>query len=197
MFRDTEPLCEVLRRWCPATHTFFFAWGELTLTLEDIANHWMLPILGELSLSSIKLSVEEEKVAVTLRGYSSTRIIGWPALFLHHEDVSVCRTAFIVYWLCKCIFGNSPYYTVNTLYIPLAVKISTSYFYPLAPMFLGHLYSQLDLLHHCEVERDFCHILLVAFNTTVLQTFLWEYSVNYLFVAKDKAVAWGKFSDLP
>jgi hypothetical protein len=39
MFRDTEPLREVLRRWCPSTHTFFFSWGELTPTLEDIANH--------------------------------------------------------------------------------------------------------------------------------------------------------------
>ena len=63
-------------------------------------------------------------------------------------------------------------------------------------MFLGHLYSQLDLLHDYEVERDSCHILVVAFNTTVLQTFLWEYSVNYIFAAKDKVVVWGKFSDL-
>jgi hypothetical protein len=39
MFRDTEPLCEVLRRWCPSTYTFLFFWGELTPTLEDVANH--------------------------------------------------------------------------------------------------------------------------------------------------------------
>uniref|UniRef100_A0A2N9H2W2 Aminotransferase-like plant mobile domain-containing protein n=1 Tax=Fagus sylvatica TaxID=28930 RepID=A0A2N9H2W2_FAGSY len=83
----------------PAIHTFFFVWGELTLTLEDIANHWMLPILGELSPSGIKLSAREEEIAMALRGYSSTRITGWPALFLHHEDVSVHRAAFIVYWL--------------------------------------------------------------------------------------------------
>ena len=190
MFRDTESLHELLRRWCLATYTFFFAWWELTLTLEDIVNHWMLRILGEFSPSGIKLSTEEEKVAMALRGCSSTRITGWPALFLHYEDVSVCHAAFIVYWLCKCIFDNSPYYTVNTLYIPLVVKIS-----------IGceniHLYSQLDLLHDYEVERDSCHILVAAFNTTVLQTFLWEHSVNYIFVAKDKAAAWGKFSDLP
>uniref|UniRef100_A0A2N9H782 Aminotransferase-like plant mobile domain-containing protein n=1 Tax=Fagus sylvatica TaxID=28930 RepID=A0A2N9H782_FAGSY len=99
IFRDTEPLREVLRRWCPAIHTFFFMWRELTLTLEDIANHWMLPILGELSPSGIKLSAREEEIAMALRGYSSTRITGWPALFLHHEDVSVRRAAFIVYWL--------------------------------------------------------------------------------------------------
>jgi hypothetical protein len=64
-------------------------------------------------------------------------------------------------------------------------------------LFLGHLYSLLDLLHDCEVEGDSCYILLAAFNTTVLQTFFWENSVNYLFVAKDKVAAWGKFSDLP
>jgi hypothetical protein len=197
MFRDTEPLREVLRRWCPSTHTFFFAWGELTLTLEDIANHWMLPILGEHSFSGIKLSAEEEEVAAALRRHSSTRINSWPALFLHHGDISVRRAAFILYWLCKCIFGNSPYYSVNTLYIPLAVKISTGHYFPLASLFLGHLYSQLDLLHDCEVEGDSCHILLAAFNITVLQTFFWEHSVSYLFVAKDKVTAWSKFSDLP
>jgi hypothetical protein len=98
----------------------------------------------------------------------------WPALFLHHEDVPVRRVAFIVYWLCKCVFGNFPYYAVNTLYILLVVKISLGC-YPLAPMFLGHLYSQLDLLHDCEIEGDSCHIIAVAFNTTVLKTFLCEH----------------------
>jgi hypothetical protein len=197
MFREIEPLREVLRKWCPSTHTFFFAWGELTVTLEDIANHWMLPILGEHSFSGIKLSAEEEEVAAALRRHSSTRINSWPALFVHREEISVRRATFILYWLCKCIFGNSLYYAINTLYIPLVVKISTGHCFPLAPLFLGHLYSQLDLFHDCKVEGDSCHILLAAFNITVLQTFFWEHSVNYLFVAKDKVTAWSKFSDLP
>jgi hypothetical protein len=89
--------------------------GELTLTLEDIANHWMLPIFGEFSPSVIVLSAEEEEVAVALRRNSSTRITGWPTLFIHHENVPVRRAVFIVYWLCKCVFGNIPYYAVNTL----------------------------------------------------------------------------------
>ena len=72
------------------------------------------------------------------------------------------------------LFGNSPYYAINTTYIPLAIKISTGHCFPLAPLFLGHFYSQLDL-----------------------QIFFWEHSVNYLFVAKDKVAAWSKFSDLP
>jgi hypothetical protein len=196
MFRDTEALREVLRRWCPSTHTFFFSWGELTVTPEDIANHWMLPILGEHSFSNIKLFAEEEEVAAALRRQSSTRLSGWPSLFVHCEEVPIRCAAFVLYWLCKCIFGNSPYYTINTAYIPLVVKISTGQCFPLAPLFLGHLYSQLDLLHDCEVEGDSCYILLAAFNTLVLQTFFWEHSVNYLSVAKDKVAAWSKFSDL-
>uniref|UniRef100_A0A2N9G8B0 Aminotransferase-like plant mobile domain-containing protein n=1 Tax=Fagus sylvatica TaxID=28930 RepID=A0A2N9G8B0_FAGSY len=70
MFRDTEALRELLRRWCPSTHTFFFSWGELTPTLEDVANHWMLPILGEHSLSNIKLSAAEEEIAAVLKKHS-------------------------------------------------------------------------------------------------------------------------------
>uniref|UniRef100_A0A2N9I0L5 Aminotransferase-like plant mobile domain-containing protein n=1 Tax=Fagus sylvatica TaxID=28930 RepID=A0A2N9I0L5_FAGSY len=99
MFRDTESLRELLRRWCPSTHTFFFSWGELTPTLEDVANHWMLPILGEHSFSDIKLSAEEEEVAAALRKRASTRLSGWPAHFSQLEGASVRRAAFVLYWL--------------------------------------------------------------------------------------------------
>ena len=197
MFRDTESLRELLRRWCPSTHTFLFSWGELTPTLEDVANHWMLPILGEHSFSTIKLSVEEEEIAVALRKRSSTRLNGWPPFFIHHKDVSVRCATFVLYWLCKCTFGNFPYYSINTVYIPLTIRISTGHCFPLAPLFLGHLYSQLDLLHDCEVEGDSCFILSAAFNTSALQTFFWEHSVSYIFAARDKSAAWGRFSDLP
>uniref|UniRef100_A0A2N9IRR4 Aminotransferase-like plant mobile domain-containing protein n=1 Tax=Fagus sylvatica TaxID=28930 RepID=A0A2N9IRR4_FAGSY len=100
MFRDTESLRELLRRWCPSTHTFFFSWGELTPTLEDVANHWMLPILGEHSLSNIQLSAAEEETAAVLKKQSSTRLSGWPSFFVHNKDAPVRRAAFVLYWLC-------------------------------------------------------------------------------------------------
>uniref|UniRef100_A0A2N9GEM6 Aminotransferase-like plant mobile domain-containing protein n=1 Tax=Fagus sylvatica TaxID=28930 RepID=A0A2N9GEM6_FAGSY len=128
MFRDTESLRELLRRWCPSTHTFFFSWGELTPTLEDVANHWMLPILGEHSLSDIKLSAEEEEIAAALRKQSSTRLSGWPSHFIQHKGM------FQSAGLLLCYTGF---------------------------------------------------------------TFFWEHSVSYLFAAKDKSAAWGRFSDLP
>uniref|UniRef100_A0A2N9FTQ0 Aminotransferase-like plant mobile domain-containing protein n=1 Tax=Fagus sylvatica TaxID=28930 RepID=A0A2N9FTQ0_FAGSY len=175
MFRDTESLREMLRRWCPSTHTFFFSWGELTPTLEDVANHWMLPILGEYSLSNIKLSAVEEETAAALRKRSSTRLSGWPSFFVHQKDASVRRAAFVF----------------------VLAMISAGHCFPLAPLFLGHLYSQLDLLHDCEIQGDSCYILSAAFNTSALQTFFWEHSVSYTFAARDKSAAWSRFSDLP
>uniref|UniRef100_A0A2N9H960 Aminotransferase-like plant mobile domain-containing protein n=1 Tax=Fagus sylvatica TaxID=28930 RepID=A0A2N9H960_FAGSY len=197
MFRDTEALRKLLRRWCPSTHTFFFSWGELTPTLEDVANHWMLPILGEHSFSDIKLSAEEEEVAAALRKRASTRLSGWPAHFSQVDEAAVRRAAFVLYWLCKCTFGNFPCYSINTAFIPLAIRISAGHCFPIAPLFLGHLYSQLDLLHDCEIQGDSCYILSAVFNTSVLQTFFWEHSVSYTPIARDKSAAWGRFSDLP
>jgi hypothetical protein len=197
MFRDTESLRELLRRWCPSTHTFLFSWGELTPILEDVANHWMLPILGEHSFSNIKLSAEEEEIAAALRKQSSTRLSGWLSHFTQLKGAPIRRAAFVLYWLCKCTFGNFPCYSVNTTFIPIAIRISTGHCFPLAPLFLGHLYSQLHLLHDCEVEGDFCYILSAAFNTSALQTFFWEHSISYLFAAREKSAAWGRFSDLP
>uniref|UniRef100_A0A2N9FC47 Aminotransferase-like plant mobile domain-containing protein n=1 Tax=Fagus sylvatica TaxID=28930 RepID=A0A2N9FC47_FAGSY len=61
MYRDTESLRQLVRRWCPSTHTFFFAHGELTVTLEDVENHWRLPILGDCDPSEVELSPAEIK----------------------------------------------------------------------------------------------------------------------------------------
>jgi hypothetical protein len=47
MFRDIKALRQLVRRWSLSTHTFFFTHGELTVTLEDIENHWLLSILGD------------------------------------------------------------------------------------------------------------------------------------------------------
>uniref|UniRef100_A0A2N9FKG6 Aminotransferase-like plant mobile domain-containing protein n=1 Tax=Fagus sylvatica TaxID=28930 RepID=A0A2N9FKG6_FAGSY len=66
----------------------------LTPTLEDVANHWMLPILGEHSFSDIKLSAEEEEVAAALRKRASTRLSGWPAHFSQVDEAAVRRAAF-------------------------------------------------------------------------------------------------------
>ena len=46
---------------------FFFSCGELTITLEDVANQLLLPILGDTNLATLEFSSEEEAIEAELR----------------------------------------------------------------------------------------------------------------------------------
>ena len=88
------------------------------------------------------------------------------------EDASIRRSAFVAYWLSKCIFGEHPAYSIKPLYFPLAVKIAAGTRFPLAPLLLGQLYTQLDLLHAEELAGASCHIVATAFISSIVHTFL-------------------------
>ena len=66
-YRDLFNLYHLVRRWCTATHTFFLSCGEITVTLEDVANQLLLPILGDVDIGAFELFAEEEAVEAELR----------------------------------------------------------------------------------------------------------------------------------
>ena len=66
-FRDLYNLRHLVRQWCTTTHTFFFSCGELTVTLEDVVNQLLLPILGDADPVALELSLEEEAIEAKLR----------------------------------------------------------------------------------------------------------------------------------
>ncbi len=66
MYCDIQGLRQFVRCWNPATHTFFLAWGEVTITLEDIERILLLPCLGDNDPTTINLTVEETKWEDTL-----------------------------------------------------------------------------------------------------------------------------------
>ena len=146
-FRDLYNLRHLVRRWCATTHTFFFSCGELTVTLEDMTNQLLLPILGDVDPATIELSPEEEAIKFELkkRMTKNAKLSYWVSSSSKFSVVAR-RAAFITFWLCKFVFGSHPYYAIKPLYFPLAIKISAGVSLPLAPMFLGHLYVQLDIL---------------------------------------------------
>ena len=61
-YRDLFNLCHLVCQWCSATHTFFLSCGEIIVTLKDVANQLLLPILSDTDLNDIKLSAKEEVV---------------------------------------------------------------------------------------------------------------------------------------
>ena len=143
---DLFNLCHLIRQWCSTTHTFFLPYGKINMTLNDVVSQLLLPILGDTNPDDIALSAEEGAVETELKkGVSrNTKLSHWVGAFLK-ASTAVRRAAFITFWLCKFVFSLHPHYVVKPLYFRLAIKISTRASLPLAPMFLGHLYIQLDI----------------------------------------------------
>jgi hypothetical protein len=207
MFCDTEALRQLVRRWCPSTYTFFFSHGELTVTSEDIENHWLLPILGDQDPAEVKLSPEELRIEAALADYigrkntslgtQAARFTPWMDHFNREEDASIRRATFVAYWLSKCVFGEHPAYSIKPLYFPLAVKIAAGACFPLAPLLLGQLYTQLDLLHAEELIGVSCHIVATAFNSSIVHTFLWEHALEYITKGRKPYEARNKFASMP
>ena len=56
-YRDLFNLRHLVRQWCTTTHTFFFSCGEIIVTLEDVANQLLLPILGDVDPGALDLSL--------------------------------------------------------------------------------------------------------------------------------------------
>uniref|UniRef100_A0A2N9H9H2 Aminotransferase-like plant mobile domain-containing protein n=1 Tax=Fagus sylvatica TaxID=28930 RepID=A0A2N9H9H2_FAGSY len=184
MFRDTEALRQLVRRWCPSTHTFFFAHREMTVTLEDIENQWLLPILGDQDPAEIALSPEELKIEAVLADYigrknvalgtQAARFNSWMEHFLRIEDPLIRRAAFVSYWLSKCVFGEHPAYSIKPLYFCLTVKIAAG-----------------------ELAGASCHIVSTAFNSSIVHTFIWEHALEYIRKGKKPYEIRKKFASMP
>ena len=142
----------------------------------------MLPILGDHDPDEVELSPEELRIEAALADYigrknislgtQAARFAPWMDHFMREGDASIHKAAFVAYWLSKCVFGEPPAYSVKPLYFRIVVKITIGVCFPLALLLLGQLYTQLDLLHAKELVRLSCHTVAIAFNLSVVHTFL-------------------------
>jgi hypothetical protein len=113
------------------------------VTLEDIENHWMLPILGDQDPTEVELFFEELKVEAALADYigmknislgtQAARFTPWMDHFMRERDASIRRAPFVAYWLSKCVFSEPPAYSVKPLYFHITVKIVAGVCFPLYP----------------------------------------------------------------
>ena len=176
-FRDTKGLYHLVRRWCPALYTFPFSFGELTVTLEDVVKNFLLPVLRDENPFNINLSDEDLKVEEKLfthfgrctasPGGKPARMDKWVMSLSREKDKEVRWVGFLTFWLSKFLFSKFPGYGIKSAFFPLVNRLAWGAQYPLAPMFLGHVYSQLDQLHGDEAEGDSCYAITSSLHCAI------------------------------
>ena len=186
-FRDAKDLRHLVRHWCLTLHTFFFFVGELTITLEDVVNNFLLRVFRDENPFDINLSDEDLKVEEKLfthfggrtasPGGKPARMGSWVMSLSCKKDKEVRRARFLAFWLRKFLFSELPEYGIKYALFPLAIKLAWGAQYPLAPMFLGHVYSQLDQLHGDEAKSDSCFAITSSLHYAILQVFMWDHSL--------------------
>ena len=83
------------------------------MTLEDVANQLLLPILDDVDPATLELSPEEEAMEAELRKrMSGNAQLSYFVSYSSKFSVSAQRAAFVVFWLCKFVFGSHPHYAV-------------------------------------------------------------------------------------
>ena len=93
----------------------------------------------------------------------SVRMGKWVMNLSQEKDKVVRQAGFLALWLSKFLFSEFLGYGVKYVFFHLAIRLAQGAQYPLAPMFLGHIYSQLDLLHGDEVEVILAMLSLCLF----------------------------------
>ena len=79
----------------------------------------------------------------------------------------------------------------------MAIKLARGAQYPLAPLFLGHVYSQLDQLHGDEAEGDSCYVITSSLHCDILQIFMWDRSSATLAKCRNLKFMKDKFQGSP
>ena len=162
MYRDMRALRFLVRHWNLDTHTFFFPWGETTITLEDVERICLLPSMGDVNLLKLGLFDEESVIArKLLETFGGTfasctgnraRFSFWISKFRESQDVDVWRATFLALWMSKCVFNSDRVQFMKPFTFPLTIVLSRGVSLPLGTLCLGTLCSELNRLCSDELE---------------------------------------------
>ena len=121
----------------------------------------------------------------------------WIATISQENYKTVKQAGFLALWLSKFIFSEFSGYGIKSTFFLLAIKLAQGTGYPLAPMFLGHVYSQLDLFHGDEIEGNSCYAITSSLHYAILQVFVWDRSFIILAKCRNLKYVKDKFQGSP
>ncbi|KAK4439833.1 protein MAINTENANCE OF MERISTEMS [Sesamum alatum] len=141
-----------VEKWCPATNSFVFPWGEATVTLEDMMVLGGFSVLGESVFSppGNRETEETEKKLLNARSRISRSKAKkadqarWMTKFMDSQS-EIEHEAFLAYWLSRFVF---PFWrdTIGRSVVSIAVHLARGNRIALAPAVLASIYKSLTLL---------------------------------------------------
>ena len=172
-----------------------------------MVNNFLLLVFGDKDPFDISLSEEDLKVENKLFSHFGGRTASsggkpakmgrWVMTLSSEKDKEVRRAGFMAFWLSKFLFSEFPGYGIKSTFFPLAIKLARGAQYPLAPLFLGHVYSQLDQLHGDEAEGDSCYVITSSLHYVILQIFMWDRSSATIAKCRNLKFVKDKFQGSP
>ena len=172
-----------------------------------MVNNFLLLVFGDKDPFDISLSEEDLEVENKLFSHFGGRTASpggkpakmgrWVMTPSSEKDKEVRRAGFMAFWLSKFLFSEFPGYGIKSTFFPLAIKLARGAQYPLAPLFLGHVYSQLDQLHGDEAEGDSCYVITSSLHYVILQIFMWDRSSATIAKCRNLKFVKDKFQGSP
>uniref|UniRef100_A0A2N9EE56 Aminotransferase-like plant mobile domain-containing protein n=1 Tax=Fagus sylvatica TaxID=28930 RepID=A0A2N9EE56_FAGSY len=180
IYRNVAGTRHLVKRWCPCHTYFLFGLGIRLTAAEFVIEEELIESFGGKGASFGRHLAKYSTWVTTFRRRSN------------EFEKYIRHAAFVAFWLTKFVFCEHPYYAIQPLVFRLAIKISFGNYFPLAPMFLGHLYTHLDLLHANELAGASYRVVASVINMSLLQACLWEHLKEYRRISHYLQVVRGK-----
>lgn len=194
-------LLQLAAFWYGATSTFVFPWGEVTLTLEDVATLAGLPLLGDPVRAPVSDSLEKDVAAIEAvravmnRSKKKKSSYGaWVKRFVERtpeEEMPPPATgdggrdgeahqlvehgAFLSMWLSLFVLPGPPFDVVRREIIPLAARLARGESVALAPAALATIYHDLSALKRHITSGDKNGPFVISAPIHILQLWVWEH----------------------
>ncbi|XP_044485051.1 uncharacterized protein LOC123210641 [Mangifera indica] len=148
--RNDNLILGLAERWCPATKSFIFSWGEATITLEDmmIAGYSVLgsPVfcpVEEDELKQLEKKLSEADMELKRSKSGKAHHCLWMKKFMDSGS-EIEHEAFLALWLSR--FVLSPSDVIVKSVFPIVVHLARGTRIALAPAVLASIYNDLSSL---------------------------------------------------
>ncbi|XP_016722736.1 protein MAIN-LIKE 2-like [Gossypium hirsutum] len=147
----------LVESWRPETHTFHLLYGECTVTLEDVALHFGLPIIGS-AITGVNAITKSAALCYGLLGaspgddesnFSDLKFTWLKAKFEHlsvnatEEELMCAARAYIMQIIGGVLMPNANNNKVHLQYLPLLADLRNVRSYSWGSAVLAMLYHEL------------------------------------------------------